>query len=58
MYFLIFEKLINVPSCSPKRPFLNFASNITRIERINKLLLPLKSTENHRFTDDFRGNRS
>ena len=31
------------------------ASNINRIDYP---LFPLKSSENHRFSDDFRGNRS
>ena len=30
----------------------------SEIKQINWLLVPLKSSENHRFSDDFRGNRS
>ena len=31
---------------------------LSEFKRINYLLLPLKSSENLRFSDDFRGNRS
>ena len=31
---------------------------LCEFKRINYLLFPLKSSENHRFSDDFRGNRN
>ena len=31
---------------------------ISKFKQINKILFPPKSSENHRFSDDFRGNKS
>ena len=31
---------------------------LNELKEINQLLFPLKSSENQRFPDDFRGNRS
>ena len=31
---------------------------VGKVKKIIQLLFPLKSPENHRFSDDFRGNRS
>ena len=31
---------------------------LSEFEQINKLLFPLKSSENHSFSDDLKGNRS
>ena len=36
----------------------NLLLTLNEFERINKLLLPPKTSENRRFFDDFRGERS
>ena len=40
------------PWAAPKKPILN------RVQRINRFLFPLKSSENHMFSDDFMAKRS
>ena len=47
------EVLCQNLTCKIKGPYPNFASNVKRIYA-NKLLFPLKSSKNQRFSDDFR----
>ena len=38
--------------------FIKLPKGSNGFKQINKFLLPLKSSEDHRFPDGFRGNRS
>ena len=49
---VVTENLISLTDCHQFSPVI-----LSKFERINELLLPLKSSENLWFSDDFRGNR-
>ena len=49
IYVVVIETKVSSP---------NFNFNINQFKWINQLLLPLKSSENLWFSDDFRGNRN